>query len=488
MPNDALNSGDDLAYVSAAELARAIRARELSPVEVVDATLERIERHDGAVNAFITVIAEQARDAANRAEHEVMSKPPESLGRLHGVPISVKDLTPTAGVVTTYGLRERSRYVPGEDGTAWARLKAEGPILLGKTATPPLGMLCVTESELNGVTSNPWDLSRTAGGSSGGAAAAVAAGFGPIATGSDGGASIRVPASFCGVIGLKPTPGRIPLIPEASRFETTLALGPITRTVADCALAFSIMAGPHTRDPFAIHEPQPDFVVGLDRASVTGKRIAFCVDSFGEIEPDVVEAIHMAAMCFETDLDANVDFVSMTLPDTMEYYNDYWVSLMALGMNEIAGLNFSAYPPLVDWLERASHATAAQYLSAAFGRRDEIHEAFATVFDTHDLLITPTTPQVAFPHPPPELRGASHCNGKPTAIPAVDHARLTDPPTQANCAAITIPCSFNADGLPIGMQIIAPAGGERAVLQAAAAFEPFSPTLDRHPCLDGASG
>src|SRR5581483_5552961 len=183
---------------------------------------------------------------------------------------------------------------------------------------------------------------------------------------------IRVPASFCGVIGLKPTPGRIPLTPEASRFETSLALGPITRTVEDCALPLSIMAGPHSRDPFAIHEPRPDFVAGLDRATVAGKRIAFCVDGFGEIEPDIADAMNTAAQCFDSELHAHVDFISMTLPDTMEYYVDYWLSLMALGMNEIAGLDFSAYPPLVEWLERASHATAAQYLSAAFGRRDEI--------------------------------------------------------------------------------------------------------------------
>ena len=200
----------ELCYMSAVAMAAAIRERRLSPVEVTEAILQRIEAVNPTVNAFITVIADEARAAAKHAERRVMTEPIESLGRLHGVPITVKDLTPTAGVRTTFGLVGQADNVPEEDGVTWARLKAEGPILLGKTSTPPLGVLCVTENDIIGITNNPWDPERSVGGSSGGAAAALAAGFGPLATGSDGGGSIRVPSSYCGTVGLKPSRGRVP--------------------------------------------------------------------------------------------------------------------------------------------------------------------------------------------------------------------------------------------------------------------------------------
>ena len=240
---------DEIAYMSATELAAAYRDRSLSPVEVVDSLLVRIDKLDPHVHAFITVAHEYARAAALVAEQEIMSTPPEDLDRLCGMPVTVKDLTPTAGVRTTFGLIEELGNIPTEDGLTWSRLKAEGAVLLGKTSTPPLGSLCVTENDIVGRTNNPWDLSRSVGGSSGGAAVALATGLGPLAIGSDGGGSIRVPASYCGVVGLKGSRGRIPLYTEGPIFETVDVVGPMTRTVEDCALMLSVMAGPHPRDP-----------------------------------------------------------------------------------------------------------------------------------------------------------------------------------------------------------------------------------------------
>lgn len=233
---------DLLCDMPATELARAIRERAVSPVEAVQAVLARIERVDPLVNAFVTVTAEQALTAAREAERQVTATSAEQLAPLHGVPITVKDLTDTAGVRTTYGSVAFKDHVPQRDTLAWSRLKAAGAILVGKTCTPEFGALGVTESPLTGITNNPWDTSRTAGGSSGGAAAAVASGLAPLAWGSDGGGSIRIPASCCGVVGLKASTGRIPVYGEGDVYGLVSTSGPLTRTVADAALMLHVTA------------------------------------------------------------------------------------------------------------------------------------------------------------------------------------------------------------------------------------------------------
>jgi Asp-tRNA(Asn)/Glu-tRNA(Gln) amidotransferase A subunit family amidase len=472
---------DEIAFRPALEVARLIRERSLSPVEVLDAFLARIEQFEPQVNSFITLTVEEAMAAAKNAEMRVMTEPVESLGRLHGVPIAIKDLTPTVGTVTTFGLKERSDHLPEKDGVVWQRLKSESPILLGKTATPPLGCLVVTESELNGRTNNPWDLSRTVGGSSGGSAAAVASGFVALSTGSDGGASIRVPASYCGVVGLKPSLGRIPLLGEASRFETAVALGPITRSVADAALMLSIMAGPHSRDPYALPEKNVDYTsFTRDPDALRGKRLGFLIEGLGPVEPDVVTVIQQAAaLC--TALGASVEFVSVEVPDFEEYFMDFWASMMSPSLADETGLDFSAYPPLETWQQFGAQAKVGPYLDAAYSRRDQYHEAFATLFDRLDFIMTPTTPQAAFPHPDPALLGPELCAGQRVAMPAVDFARFTDPVTQANYPSVTIPCGFTAEELPVGLQVVGPHRADGAVLSIAAAFEGHAGAALRRP-------
>src|SRR5262245_49718161 len=235
-------ASDELCWLSATDLAALIRRRKVSPVEVVDAVLERIERLNPQLNAYVTVTVDEARHAARLAEREA-GRRGTALGPLHGVPFSVKDLVITKGVRTTFGTPLYADNVPTEDAPMVARLKGAGAIMVGKTNTPALGWLGATHNLLFGATRNPWRLDRTPGGSSGGASAAVAAGLAPVAIGTDGGGSIRIPASFAGIFGLKPSRGRIPMYTGSATWSVS-HIGPMTRTVADAALVTQISAGP----------------------------------------------------------------------------------------------------------------------------------------------------------------------------------------------------------------------------------------------------
>src|SRR3954453_7655975 len=262
----------ELCFTPATELARAIAARELSPIELLDAVLDRIEELQPRLNAFCLLRAEEARREARDAE-----RAKEPLGPLHGIPISIKDLTSTKGIRTTFGSKAYADNVPEVDATFVTRLREAGAILLGKTNTPEFGNKGVTDSPLHGTTANPWSLDRTAGGSSGGAAAAVAAGLGPLAEGSDGAGSIRIPASLCGVVGLKPSFGRVPVWPR-NGYETISHHGPLARTTADAALMLSVIAGDDPRDPYAAPPGETDFVAAARGPDIAGWSIAFSPD------------------------------------------------------------------------------------------------------------------------------------------------------------------------------------------------------------------
>src|SRR5881398_650051 len=265
---------DDLAFTSAAELAALIAQRVVSPVEIVDIVLDRIERTQPTLNAFITVCADNARAAAKAAEAAVMRG--DALGPLHGVPFAVKDLVNTAGLRTTFGSWALADNVPSFDSPAVARLKAAGAVLVGKTTTPEFGHKCFTEAPLFGRTANPWDLSRTCGGSSGGAAAAVAAGLAPIGIGTDGGGSSRIPAACCGVVGFKETLGLVPHDLTPDGFGNQSHITPLTRTVMDAALMLDAMSGPDRCDPHSLGLPVPDFIGGARaEGDLKGLRIAW---------------------------------------------------------------------------------------------------------------------------------------------------------------------------------------------------------------------
>src|SRR5438477_4865046 len=276
----------DLNWLSATEQAALIRRKKVSPVEIVDALLARIDKINPRLNAFVLINADQARREAKSAER-ALGKRGATLGPLHGVPFGVKDLVVTKGVRTTFGTPLYRDNVPTEDAPMVERMKRAGAIMLGKTNTPTFGWIGATHNLLFGPTRNPWDLERTPGGSSGGASAAAAAGLGPLHIGTDGGGSIRIPASFAGIFGLKASYGRIPAYPPSGAWSLS-HIGPMTRTVADAALMMNVCAGPDERDQYSLPAPRVDYVKAL-RGSVKGLRVAYSDDLGGAdaVDPEV---------------------------------------------------------------------------------------------------------------------------------------------------------------------------------------------------------
>jgi Asp-tRNA(Asn)/Glu-tRNA(Gln) amidotransferase A subunit family amidase len=459
----------------------AIRDRHVSPVEAVTAVLSRIEAVNPAINAFVTVVGEQALEAAKDAERRLTANHGSELGVLHGVPTTVKDLTSTAGVRTTFGSVHYAEHVPTTDALGWARLKDAGCILIGKTTTPEFGMKGITESDLTGITCNPWNVERTSGGSSGGAAASIAAGLGHLAWGSDGGGSIRVPSACCGVVGLKASLGRVPLSGEFSVCETAATAGPITRTVADSALMLSVTAGPAPGEPFALPASEVDFLDALADANVDGLRIAYCPDLGGaSVAAEVRACVDAAVEFFADSLGAHVEVVTVALPDPMQYFIDFWCPSFAYEADEGA-LAGTEPPALIAELAALGRDKRASELYRTMAvTRAEIAAGFARVFGSYDLLLTSTMPVAAFPHPG-EVGGNTHVDGEPVQYPALDFHRLTEPFSHARAAGHHVPCGFTPDGLPVGLQIAANHHGDAAVLRAATAYEAATAWHERRP-------
>ncbi|MFG2731587.1 amidase [Streptomyces canus] len=481
---------NDLCFTPATELAAMIKKRELSPVELVEAVLARAERVEPTVNAYVTLLADEARAAAARAADQVVNTAGDELGALHGIPLAIKDLTPTKGIRTTFGSVQFKDHVPQEDALIVTRARAAGAILLGKTTTAEFGMHSVTETELTGITRNPWNPERTVGGSSGGSAAAVAAGIGPLATGSDGGGSIRVPAAMCGVVGLKASPGRIPHSVEFNAYETSAVVGPITRTVADNALLLSVLAGYDPHQPFSIPD-KPDFPAAVLGASVAGLRVAYSPDlGAGPVEPEVARAVEEAVRAFE-ELGASVEPVDIALPDPVEYFLRYWGSLSRMEFEHVGASVDDAGPLMADFVRATEKFTATDFARTAFVTRAEIRRAFATVFDTYDLMIWPTTKMAAYPHVgdrggPAEVAGVS-VHGRhglsDLTVRALQNQLFTEAVSHAGYPALTVPAGFTAEGLPVGLQIASRQYDDVAVLRAGAAFEAARPWADKRPSL-----
>jgi Asp-tRNA(Asn)/Glu-tRNA(Gln) amidotransferase A subunit family amidase len=455
---------NELCFTPATELADKIASRELSPVELMDAVLDRIEEQQPRVNAFCLLRAHEAREEARAAQDA------EPRGPLHGIPISIKDLTSTKGIRTTFGSKAYAGNVPDVDATFVTRLREAGAIVLGKTNTPEFGNKGVTDSPLNGTTANPWSLDRTAGGSSGGAAAAVAAGLGPLAEGSDGAGSIRIPASFCGVVGFKPSFGRVPMYPR-NGYHTISHHGPLARTVADAALMLSVMAGPDQRDPHIRNEPPADYRAAVQHPEIEGWTIGFSPD-FGHlpVEPEVAEIVAHAVGAFE-DLGANVE-QAPALPDAREPMAVIWrVVFEAIVREQIAphiGPD-EMDPHLRELAAEGVRIDAATYYDAVSLFRIAFFHEMEKLFGRHRLLVSPTLAVAPFPHPEHGRPGPETVAGE-AVNPFLGwlltyHFNLTGQP------AISIPCGFTEDGLPVGLQIAGRPGADEDVLRAAAAFE-----------------
>jgi aspartyl-tRNA(Asn)/glutamyl-tRNA(Gln) amidotransferase subunit A len=476
---------DDLAFAPAHVQADLIARGDVSPVELVELYLGRIARLDPALHAYITVAADQARAAAREAEARRRRGSP--LPPLHGVPISVKDLEATRGLRTTLGSRAFRDTVPAHDSVVVERVRRAGAIIIGKTSTPELGvsLQAVTDNALVGPCRNPWDPARTTGGSSGGAAASVAAGLCALGVGTDGGGSLRIPASFCGVVGLKPSHGRVPRAgglgrPEPGQFSQP---GPTTRSVRDAAILLQALAGPDPRDPSPeLRETPPDFLRDLERG-VRGLRLGWSPGlGYGVADPAVEGIAREAAGAFEA-LGAAVEDAPVQLePDLSEHFWNVYGANLAL-----------AYGHLLDErpgelgddaravLDRARAITGVRY-AASWRAVLELRVRMDETMSRLDLLLTPTTAVTAFPHGrPPRVIAGREVDAVTGMYPCLYPINMCGQP------AISVPCGYLA-GLPVGLHIVGRRGDEATVLRAAAALETARPWAATRPREGFSSG
>lgn len=470
--------GPDLSDHTAGELASLIRAKQVSPVEVTAHFLERIERYDGELHAFITTAPEQAMAQAHRAEAAVIAGEP--LAPLHGVPIGVKDLDATKGIRTTYGSLLYGDHVPDHDSIPVERIRASGAVIVGKTSTPDFGWKGTTENMLTGACANPWDTSRTAGGSSGGSGAALAARLVPLCNGSDAGGSIRIPSSFCGVYGIKPTAGRVPSdYARSTGWGMLTQNGPMSITVRDAAMLLDALSGPDGRDPRSLRDAPPDFTAAAERPSADGLRIAWsaCMDD-QPVAPAVRTAAQAAAGTLE-ELGASVEEAMPAVTTDEAVWT--FVTLMhtelalALGPAIEAGQGDFLPAQLLAWVTDALTWPAGRYAQAMHNLQWH-RRWFDELFERYDLLALPTMAVTAFPieQNPAQIDGRS-VHPAWGYTPFCLHANLTGRP------AASVPCGFDADGLPVGLMLVGQTGGEETVLRASAAFEAARPWAGTRP-------
>jgi len=468
---------DKLWKFSALELRKIIGSKEIKPSEVMKVILGRIEKVNPKLNAFCTWDPDSAMAQARKAD-DLMARG-KARGLLFGIPVSIKDLIFTKGIRTTFGSKMHESFVPERDEVVVERLKAAGAIILGKTTTCEFGYKAVTDSPLWGITRNPWDLRMTPAGSSGGAAAAVASGLGPLAVGSDGGGSIRAPASFCGIFGLKPSRGRIPIYPLLAGWEALdrrLAhLGPLTRTVADAALMMEVMTGSDDRDPLSLPGKKISFARELMKG-IRGFRIAWSTDLGNTVaDPLVKEAVESAVQVF-SKLGARVEEIK---PDSPPMHDAFQL-LFAADCAGAIGNRLEEWKDRLDrglgrLIEIGLKASAADY-ARAVNRCHDFWDRLQPFFDQYHLLLTPTLPVTPFPTGidwPREVAGAK--------VHPLNYLAFTYPFNLTGQPAASVPCAWTTDGLPIGLQIVGRRCDDLSVLKAAAAFEEAKPWRGKWP-------
>lgn len=464
-----------ICHMSVVETVSAIKARKLSPVEVMDAVLNRIEELNPKVNAYCTLVSESARKQAIAAENAVMKR--EELGPLHGVPVSIKDLIFTKGIRTTGGSKIYENFVPQEDAIVVARLKAAGAIVVGKTNTCEFGWVARTDNLIFGPTRNPWNLALTPGGSSGGGAASVALGMGSLAIGNDGGGSIRVPSSFCGVFGLKPSFGRVPQYPGFPGWLSHSCTGPITRTVRDAALVMEVIAGRDDRDRFSLPDTGLRYLPSLN-GDLKGLKIAWSGDFGGAIaDPKVLEITKTAAKTFAT-LGAAVEAASPEIknPDA-SFSTIVGVGLATVLQDKMEEWREQMDPLLVRFIDYVKDKLATEYGQARLEQM-KYWDGVRSFFEKYDLLLTPTVAVLPFDIGNFGVREIAGVKVSPLSWIAFNYPfNITGQP------AASVPCGWTDDGLPVGLQIVGKRFDDATVLRAAAAFEQASPWADKRPPL-----
>jgi aspartyl-tRNA(Asn)/glutamyl-tRNA(Gln) amidotransferase subunit A len=472
----------DLAYTSAAELARMIRAKQISAVGVMRATLARAEKVQAACNCFITLCPERALADAAAADQALARG--ADLGPLHGVPFHVKDLVNTAGVRTTFASYIYEHNVPKEDSVSVARLKQAGAILIGKTTTPEFGHMPYTEAPLFGRTRNAWAADRTSGGSSGGAAVALAAGVCPIGVGTDAGGSTRIPAACNGIVGFKQSAGVVPHDTAPEAFANISSINPMARTVMDAALMLEAMAGQHPSDPYSYGAPSTGFVAAAKaEGSLEGMRIAWRpLLANTMIDSEVLEACETAAMALGR-LGAGVE----PMDDDMEPVEPIWFAYSSAMWNArfrdlLPKWGNKLSPTLVRQMELGKNTTG-EAVGRALLARTQLYRKVQGWFDRFDVIAMPTLTRTAIPieerlFEPIEIEGRKADSVRKAWYPYTHPFNLTGHP------AITLPCGFHSDGLPMAIQLVGRRGEDARLLRVAALFEQARPWAARRPQID----
>ena len=468
---------EDLCYTPAHILSGLIRNKELSPVELVKACLERIESINPKINAFCTVAGDYALEAAGKAEEKIMSGTPT--GPLHGVPVSIKDVTLTKGIRTTFGSLLYKDYVPEVDAVVVERLKDAGAIILGKTNTPEFAAGGSTYNDLFGPTSTPWNVNYNSGGSSGGSAAAVAAGLGPIATGNDLGGSLRIPASFCGIVGLRPSPGRVPNFPNELNWDTFSLEGPMARTVSDVALMLDAISGFDRRSPVAMLPKEESFFDSTVGAGECSHKVAWSDNlNLTPVDSEVLKIARTSISTFES-MGCSViedwpDFSGMR--ETAGVLRG--VRYAALYQDELGKREFAEkVNPNIIGNARQGLSLSGGDIARADKYRSQLWNKILDFFSRYDFLVTPTVPVKPFPA---NTAYPTEINGRPMEN-YIDWIMLTYAFSVAGLPAISVPCGWTGEGFPVGLQIVGKPFAERAVLKFSAAYEKANPWQDKRP-------
>jgi amidase len=468
---------DDLCWRPATELAALVLAREISARELLEAHLARIEAVNPAINAIVTLDADGARAAADAADAALAAG--EEVGPLHGLPVAHKDTHATGGMLTTWGSPLHARNVPAHDELVVSRLKAAGAIRVGKTNVPEFAAGSHTFNPVFGPTHNPYRRGLSAGGSSGGAAAALAAGLVPLAEGSDMGGSLRNPAAFCNVVGLRPTPGRVPTHPAAMGWSQLSVQGPMGRTVGDVALTLSALAGPDPRVPISLTGDPAVFAAPLP-TELTGLRVAWAPDLGGRVPVDpVITEVLTAQLGVFGDLGATVEEDCPDLRGADEVFGVLRAWLFEATFGDLVRKNPEAVKATIRW----NAGRGAELTGADVGRAEIAHtrlyERVVEFFDRYDVLLAPTTQVPPFPveqEYPTEVAG----------VPMEDYLgwmRSCTLISATGCPALSLPGGFTSDGLPVGLQVVAAPRADRRLLEVAHAFEQATGFGRRRPEL-----
>jgi aspartyl-tRNA(Asn)/glutamyl-tRNA(Gln) amidotransferase subunit A len=470
---------DDFCFLSAVELRARITRKEVSPVEATRAVLARAEALQPELNCFITLCGEEAMAQAREAERQVMAG--EALGLLHGIPVTVKDIVNTKGVKTTFGAIPYKDNVPDQDAVAVARLRAQGAILIGKTTTPEFGSKCLTDAPLFGCTRNAWDAGRSSGGSSGGAAVAVASGIAPLAIATDGGGSTRIPAACNGVVGLKQSNGVIPHSQVQDAFGNQTYVTPTTRTVADTALMMQAMAGEDACDPWTIGLPVPDFVgTASPRGDLRGQKILFCLSPPGRpVSADVANAFR-ASLDRLAGLGAEFEEFSGDGFDIEPIWRAINHTVWRTRFEKLAADHRDQLSEtFLKQLALATNVSGVDYQKAMF-ERTALFRRVQSLFARGDLLAMPTVTRTALPIDQDlfgtiEIDGQHFDSVRPHWFPWTMLFNMTGHP------AISLPCGFGRDGLPIGLQLVGRFRADAELLRVSALFEASQDLLSRWP-------